>query len=142
MSNYKHVLVATDLHNDDLPVVSKAVAMMKRNEAKLTIVTVVPHIPYYMASGLSSVTDIESRIEQDCRAKLEKVKAQIDVQADYVLAHGSATIEIVRLAEKIGADIIIIGSHGHGGVTRLLGSTASSVLHHANCDVLVIRIRP
>ncbi|MDF2530402.1 MAG: universal stress protein [Gammaproteobacteria bacterium] len=141
MSNYKHVLIATDLHNDDLPVVKKAVAMMKRNEAKLTIVTVVPHIPYYMASGLSSVTDIESRIEQDCRAKMERVKTQIDVEADYIISHGSATIEIVRLADKIQADIIVIGSHGHGGVKRLLGSTASSVLHHANCDVLVVRIR-
>lgn len=142
MSNYTHVLVATDLHNDDLPVVKKAVALMKRNDAKLTIVTVVPHIPYYMASGLSTVTDIESRIEQDCRTKLERVKTQIDVEAEYVLARGSATIEIVRLADKIKADIIVIGSHGHGGVQRLLGSTASSVLHHANSDVLVVRIRP
>ncbi|MDF2690974.1 MAG: UspA domain protein [Gammaproteobacteria bacterium] len=142
MSNYKHVLVATDLHNDDLPVVKKAVALAKRNGAKLTIVTVVPHIPYYMASGLSSVTDIEARIEQDCRTKLERVKTQIDMEADFVLSHGSATIEIVRLADKVQADIIVIGSHGHGGVKRLLGSTASSVLHHANCDVLVIRIKP
>ncbi|HHQ41669.1 MAG TPA: universal stress protein, partial [Chromatiales bacterium] len=38
------------------------------------------------------------------------------------------------------ADLIVLGSHGRRGLTRLLGSTADAVLHSARCDVLAVRI--
>ena len=47
---------------------------------------------------------------------------------------------IVHLAEDIGADLILIGSRGHGGLRRaLMGSVADSVVRHAHCPVLVVR---
>ena len=38
-------------------------------------------------------------------------------------------------------DLIVIGSHGRHGLALLLGSTANSVLHHARCDVLAVRLQ-
>ncbi|MDN5937003.1 MAG: universal stress protein, partial [Nitrosospira sp.] len=49
--------------------------------------------------------------------------------------------EIVRIAEEERVDLIVVGSHGRHGLALLLGSTANSVLHHAKCDVMAIRLQ-
>ena len=54
---------------------------------------------------------------------------------------GSPKAEIIRIAEDMGADLIVVGSHGRHGIALLLGSTAASVVHHAKCDVLAVRLR-
>jgi universal stress protein A len=54
---------------------------------------------------------------------------------------GSPKAEIVRVAAEQNFDLIVIGTHGRHGIGVLLGSTASSVIHHADCDVLVVRLR-
>jgi nucleotide-binding universal stress UspA family protein len=53
---------------------------------------------------------------------------------------GSAKSVIVKLAEDIEADLIVLGSHGRHGLQLLLGDTANGVLHRAPCDVLAVRI--
>jgi nucleotide-binding universal stress UspA family protein len=56
------------------------------------------------------------------------------------LRHGGADQEIVKLADEIGAGLIVIGSRGLGGIRRaLMGSVSDSVVRHAHCPVLVVR---
>jgi universal stress protein A len=57
------------------------------------------------------------------------------------LIWGTPKQEIVVLAEQEGFDLIVVGSHGRHGLSLLLGSTANSVLHHAGCDVMAIRLQ-
>jgi nucleotide-binding universal stress UspA family protein len=45
----------------------------------------------------------------------------------------------LRPARAIGADLIVIGSHGYGGLDRVLGTTAARVVNHADRSVLVVR---
>jgi nucleotide-binding universal stress UspA family protein len=52
---------------------------------------------------------------------------------------GSPAQEIVEKAESWRADLIVVGSHGRGFWGRLLGSVSNSVVHHAPCNVLVVR---
>ena len=141
MDKQGNILVATDLHNDCIPVVKQAADIAQQRNATLSIITVVPSVPYYMASGLSSVSDIESELETESRRRLDSIKEKIDFEADYYLKHGTAKLEIIKLSKALDASLIVIGSHGHRGVQRLLGSTASGVLHRAACDVLVVRIK-
>jgi len=54
---------------------------------------------------------------------------------------GRPTDLIVEVAERENIDLIVLGSHGKHGVALLLGSTADGVLHHAQCDVLAVRIK-
>jgi nucleotide-binding universal stress UspA family protein len=55
---------------------------------------------------------------------------------------GSPLTEIVNAAKDWPADLIVIGSHGRGGVKRtLLGSVAESVMRHAPCPILVVRAK-
>ncbi|MEM9452897.1 MAG: universal stress protein [Myxococcota bacterium] len=46
---------------------------------------------------------------------------------------------LVDLAEELDADLVVIGSHGYGGIDRVLGTTAAKVVNRARCSVMVVR---
>lgn len=46
---------------------------------------------------------------------------------------------ICETARADGVDLVVVGSHGYGGVDRLIGTTAAKVVNHAHCSVLVAR---
>jgi len=52
---------------------------------------------------------------------------------------GSAADAILEVAEKIGADLVVVGSKGMQGARRVLGSVPNSVAHEASCSVLVVK---
>jgi nucleotide-binding universal stress UspA family protein len=55
---------------------------------------------------------------------------------------GDPKREILDCAKEWGADLILVGSHGHNGVSRfLLGSVSDAVARHADCSVEIVRIR-
>ena len=53
---------------------------------------------------------------------------------------GKPEVEIHASAKELGADLIVVGSHGRYGLALLMGSTANGVLHGASCDVLAVRV--
>lgn len=56
------------------------------------------------------------------------------------VARGRAAAEILRIAEKIGAEIIVMGTHGRTGLARLvIGSVAEKVVRHADCPVVCVK---
>jgi nucleotide-binding universal stress UspA family protein len=62
------------------------------------------------------------------------------VEATAVERRGDAATMILDEAEADGADLIVLGTRGLGSGKRwLLGSVSTKVLHHATCDVLVVR---
>jgi nucleotide-binding universal stress UspA family protein len=53
---------------------------------------------------------------------------------------GRPTETITDIAQEWGADLIVVGSHGHDFWGRMtLGSVSDGVIHHAKCSVLVVR---
>ena len=59
------------------------------------------------------------------------------------VAVGHPESEILRIAEEIGADLVVVGSRGLGPLGRvLMGSVSESVVRHAHCSVLVVRQGP
>ncbi len=138
---YTNILVATDLHDKDgLPAPSTAIALAKKYGAKLTVISVAPKIPTYMGPGLNSMVSLKNRMLQEAEAKINYLKANLDFPAEYLTAYGVVAQEIIKAAKKINADLIVIGSHGHQGVRKILGSTVSMVLNDAPCNVMVVRI--
>jgi nucleotide-binding universal stress UspA family protein len=58
----------------------------------------------------------------------------------YVEGHGNPADVIVQEAEESGADLIVVGTRGLNAAQRLImGSVSTNVVHHAPCDVLVVR---
>jgi len=80
------------------------------------------------------------KVIQTTSLKLESFFAgkKVDISSD--VQFGSPDSRIVETAEEIGADLIVIGSHGYKQWERLLlGSVSDSVVHHAHCSVLIVR---
>jgi nucleotide-binding universal stress UspA family protein len=88
----------------------------------------------------------ESAIDSAARASVDEIVdaalAEMDEQPPEVLRTilpGGASITLVEVAE--GADMVVVGSHGRTGLSRLvLGSVAMAVVNHAPCPVVVVRL--
>ena len=76
--------------------------------------------------------------------RLEAIDPRVrEVRLECKFVEGEPVGEILRLAEAIGCDLIVMGTHGRTGLTRLLmGSVAEHVLRKAPCPVLTVRARP
>ena len=73
--------------------------------------------------------------------KLESYQEKLPVKSELELVTGDPAEEIVRLANIHKADLIVIGSRGLTGMTRIVqGSVSSQVLEDANCSVLVVKL--
>jgi len=145
MSNYTNVLVAVDLNPDNEQVIDKAVEVCEINNASLHVIHVVEPLSYGYSDGMMSWSDglisVEAAMREDARKKLAALGAKLNLDEDRLhFSTGRASSEIHDIANEKGIDLIIIGTHGQSGLQLLLGSTANSVLHGSNCDVLAIRI--
>jgi len=86
-----------------------------------------------------AVTEIQ--IRQQVFPKLSQLAERFHIpQENLHIDFGSPAEVVHQLAHKIQADLIVSGSHGKSGLSLLLGSTASSILHDAKCDLLTVRI--
>ena len=75
----------------------------------------------------------------DAEALLERIMADLpdDVDVERLVTQGPASAVLLEAAE--GADLLVVGSRGHGGfVGLLLGSTSHQVVTHAPCPVVVV----
>ena len=83
-----------------------------------------------------------AEIQQEALEKLNEMVKQFKLPPDRVQTHaisGAPKDQILKLADSINADLIIIASHRPDITTYLLGSNAAVVVRHAKCPVLVVR---
>lgn len=144
MSAYRHILVAVDFSAEDDYVAEKAGALAAKFQAKLSIIHVLdnipmPDTPYGTVIALDEDSDYPL-LEAE-KTKLLGLGQHLAVEvADCWLLWGVPKQEIIHLATQQQVDLIVVGSHGRHGLALLLGSTSNSVLHHALCDVLAVRL--
>lgn len=141
---YKNILFAADLlSEDDDPVAKRALALVKTQEASLSIVHVVEFMTSYgIPPAPINIATWQQELETLAKIKLNALGNKLGVPENkQFLMVGSAKELILQTAEKIGADLIIIGSHSRHGLSYLFfGSTATGVLHHAKCDILAVKV--
>jgi universal stress protein A len=144
---YKHVMAAVDLSDEASQVLGEAKRVAEDHGAKLTLISVVkPLTQVYGGLDMAAYTQASVNFEREAQnqavEQLKSMGAGIGVAAEDVHAViGAPAPQIVDTAKDLGVDLIVVGSHGKHGLGLLLGSTANGVLHHAECDVLTIRIK-
>ncbi len=143
MASYRKVLLATDLSEFSSLLANKAMEIVNGFGAELNLLHVFELMPMLDPSYdeiLAPDYDLAEQMQEIAEGKLEKLSSTLDVPKEkQYFETGSPSREIVRVAKEQNIDLIIIGTHGRHGLGILLGSTASSVVHHADCDVLTIR---
>jgi nucleotide-binding universal stress UspA family protein len=145
------VLLATDGSEVAKLAATTAINLARSTDSELHVLTVGPGYPAYDVR----VPEVGEQLRQQTRRildeQLEKIKqAGGEVaQAHLRLAEGHPGFErhpsddVVRVAEEIGAGLVVLGSRGRGGMRRaLMGSVSDSVVRHAHCPVMVVRGEP
>lgn len=142
MGEYNHILVGVDLTVESRDVSKRACALRSAFGCRLSCVHVIE--PLSLAYGGDIPMDlstIQEQIQDTAKTHLAEFAQALDIpDEDQHLIFGRPETEIHTLADEIGADLIVVGSHGRHGLALLLGSTANGVLHGAPCDVLAVRV--
>lgn len=141
---YKHILFTTDLTESSKKVAARARELANMFNATLSIVHVLEYVPNVYSSGTFSLPvglDLMDIFKKNAWASLIELAKEFQISGDncYLeinnIKHG-----VVDLAVKLGADLLVVGSHGKHGAQLLLGSGANAILHGAKCDVLAVRV--
>ena len=139
MSIYKHILFATDLTKLSNNIAPKVKKLAELHNAKISLITVLEQTAIY---GYPGVNEVENTVNDKTKNAMDEFadKIQVPKERQYI-EFGSVKKQVLSCAKNINADLIIAGSHGRHGVTRLLGSSANAIVNGSECDVLLIRAK-
>jgi universal stress protein F len=136
---YARIIVAVDLEHP-----AQARALLARatglldGGGEIRLVHVLENVPGYIAAELPD--DLAERRRAEAAVEL---RAMIDPALELRIVHdlrrGAPAKQILRAAEDSNADLVMIASHKPGLGDYFIGSTASRVIRHAQCSVLVER---
>lgn len=144
---YRNVLAAVDTTDEAEEVLKAAREMADDKKSTISVVTVLRPMADFYVSLYSILEDnagigIESKAVEQATAWLSDLAKRNGIDASAVnVIIGTPAVEIRRMAEKLDADLIVLGTHGRHGLGLMLGSTANAVLHGAPCNVLAVNIR-
>ena len=133
------ILFPTDFSTASDAALPHAEALAKQSGARLVVVHVEePPLAY---GGGELYYGLPEPNSERIRAMLEAIRpADAAVPCEHRLTMGDPAGEVVRLATDEGAEMIVMGTHGRTGLTRLLmGSVAEAIVRRAPCPVLVYR---
>ena len=145
---FKHILLATDGSDASDHAAALAVDLARVHGARLTALYVVDPYPYlgigqtnpmgfqaYMSAAYDHAAQAHARVAALCDKGHQPVQVMLRMAEEVRAVEG-----ILNSAKDEGADLIVVGSHGRGGLARLvLGSVASKVVAQSTLPVLVAR---
>jgi universal stress protein A len=141
-SPYRRILVAIDCSDESAQVLSRAAGVLSGNDGELHLIHVIePLALAYGADVPMDVTDLQSGLMQQARETADTYASRYQIPADNVHVElGSIEKTILDQADKLHADLIVVGSHTRSGLALLLGSTARGLVPGAHCDVLAVKV--
>lgn len=142
---YRHILVPTDFSPTSYRALARARELVKQYGARLSVIHAVESILYY-DEFYDPIVPTFPQVEADeaifdaAEQRMTRLAEQLnDPSIHTEVMWGTPKQVILSYAEAQQVDLIVMGTHGHHGLARLLGSTANGVMHNARCDVFTIR---
>ena len=145
MKPFATIVAAVDFSDTSRDVVQAALALARDGDGRVCLIHAVPHAirtPWVVDASGVDIGDLQCQWVAEAETQLVELAATLRldprrVSLDVVV--GPAASEILRHADERGADLLVLGSHGHGVIRRfLLGSVAERVLREAGCPVMIV----
>ncbi|AGN02633.1 universal stress protein uspa-like protein [Salinarchaeum sp. Harcht-Bsk1] len=141
---YERILVPTDGSAGVERAVEHAIDLATTHGATIHAVYVVNTASYGGIPMETSWDGIRDVLSDEGQAALERVRTlaeAAEVEAEAAVLDGSPSRQIVNYAEEADCDLIVMGTHGRGGLDRLLlGSVAERVVRSSEIPVLTVRV--
>jgi nucleotide-binding universal stress UspA family protein len=149
MAKLNKILVPTDFSEVGNGAVDYAINLAKTNRAKITLMTVIGDLPQTAEEKMMLRVSVES-VEADNKKQIDTATVKLkqlvkpavakSLRVQFLVRDGKPFVEILRAANEIRADLIVMSSHGHSRLAEIfLGSTTDRVVQKAPCSVLVVR---
>ncbi len=139
MMPIKTILHPTDFSKPSEYALRFALALARDYEARLVLLHVVEPPVYYGELGMA--IPLPADFHESLGQRLSRlVPADSEVPVETVLVEGNASQQILKVTEEHHCDLIILGTHGRTGLSRvLLGSVAENVIRHSKVPVLTLK---
>ncbi len=137
---YKNILIAVDLvHTDQAKRLLDRGRQLLDEGGRVRLLHVLEEVPAYALAALPRDLGDKRRAQakEELRKMADKLGADADTEVD--VRAGPPSSKILEAAGQHGCDLIMIASHNPGLSDYFIGSTASRVVRHAQCSVLVMR---
>lgn len=142
---YKRILIATDGSDKSKKAAEEGMELAKALGAQVIALNVINEV--VIASAVrqlgSDRKEVEERLKVAGEKAVDNIKAmgtKMGVNVDAIVTIGAPANTVIDMAGAEQADLIIMGSHGESGATKLLiGSVVQKVLYWATIPVLVVR---
>ncbi len=141
MISWHRILVPTDFSETSDAAVRHGVDLARAFNAGLILIYVGDKAAQDVATEFPlGLDDSMVTAERERISTILNTADQAELHPEFVICSGSPATEIVRCADEREIDLIVMGTHGRGGVSHmLLGSVAEKVIRTAPCPVLVVR---
>lgn len=145
MIQIRRIVCPTDFSATAARAAAYAAEMARTFDADLVLLHVVPELTYPLRSfGMASAfPHLQEELHKRADEELQKAKNGLaGTKVTTLLRDGEAHAQVLECAKETGADLIVIGTHGHTGLKHaFLGSTAEKVVRLSECPVLTVRTK-
>jgi manganese transport protein len=134
---YRHIGIALDFSGRDEKLLTESLRFLNKGETKLVLLHVVES-PVARALGAEG-EDYEIQADQAHLKDLAKFMQEAGFETSYQLGTGSPVSELARMINEADIDMVIVGSHGHSGVSDLIhGTVINDLRHQIKASLLII----
>jgi manganese transport protein len=138
-SPYKRVAVALDFSGNDEKLLMESLRFIDKTQTQVTLLHVVES-PVARTVGAES-EDRETMTDRERLEKLVALMKSSGVSAEWHLASGDPVAGLASMINELQSEIVVVGSHGHSGVSDLIhGTVISNLRHHVKASVMIIPI--